>query len=239
MRLVSEDRTPWHHQQSPPYRRMWSQRPYEWAEVARREKTALRSQQKRVTHRQLACRGLRWTLSLASPPKLRYNFKFSPAMCTTCGSMWSSFAAFWLFYKKLLEATILLSLLFLGFPLASFLSVRRDFYLYNPFQPPILLLIQNSALESGNLQTTLFIQIVDNLFESMEKVLGLPRDLQIGTRGKDHHGLLSDEQFAPILEIVMRKEEVETPLQKRSGGVKALRRSITEAKELLRDSIAP
>jgi hypothetical protein len=76
----------------------------------------------------------------------------------------------------------------------------------------------------------------------MEKLLGLPRDLQISSRGRDHHGLLSDAHFIPILEGVMRKEEAPTgsqPPEKGVGGVKALRRSMKRAKQLLRDNIAP
>lgn len=104
--------------------------------------------------------------------------------------------------------------------------------------------------ESGNLQTTLLIQIVTSLFERIEKLLGLPRDLRVSRTGQDHHGLLSDWHLAAILELVMRKEELGAGGSGGAsdtgkigadglGGIKALRRIIRKAKTLLRESIAP
>jgi hypothetical protein len=98
-------------------------------------------------------------------------------------------------------------------------------------------------LESGNLQTTLFIQTVIGLFERMEKLLGLPVDFRISPYGCEHRGLLSQGYFPSILTAVLRQEEEgigQLAHAKRGlGGMKALRESMEKAKQLLRNNIAP
>jgi hypothetical protein len=93
----------------------------------------------------------------------------------------------------------------------------------------------------------LFIKIVTGLFERIEKLLGLPRELRVSTHGRDHHGLLNDERFVAILKVVMQKTGVGSgqpvhprrPPKKRLEGIMALRSSMKKAKQLLRDKISP
>jgi hypothetical protein len=81
----------------------------------------------------------------------------------------------------------------------------------------------------------------------MEKLLGLPRDLRVGTRGRDNYGLLSDKHFIAILQAMIQKEDVEAeqpvqrgrPSKKGLEGIKTLRSSMKKAKQLLKDNISP
>ncbi|KAK2598638.1 hypothetical protein N8I77_012033 [Diaporthe amygdali] len=94
-------------------------------------------------------------------------------------------------------------------------------------------------LQSGNLQTTMFIQMVTNTFERMERLLGLPREFHIGTRdGGGTGGLLSGDGFLDVAKSMLRKEEVGRP-EEGQGGIKYLRKTMKKAKRLLRDRIAP
>jgi hypothetical protein len=93
----------------------------------------------------------------------------------------------------------------------------------------------------------MFIQIVTSLFERMENLLGLPRDLRVGTHGRVHNGLLSDKNFVAILQVIIQKEEVELgqpvqpgrPLKKGLDGIKTLRSSMKKAMQLFKDNISP
>ncbi|KAF4629399.1 hypothetical protein G7Y89_g8749 [Cudoniella acicularis] len=103
-------------------------------------------------------------------------------------------------------------------------------------QPVSGLSFSHLSLDSGNLQATLFIQIVTSLFERVERFLGLPSEFRIDHNAKNGGGLLSHEDFGGIVEIIIRKEELRQP---GTGGIKTLCRSIKMARELLRDNIAP
>ena len=92
--------------------------------------------------------------------------------------------------------------------------------------------------DSGNLQATLFIQIVTSLFEEVESLMGLPPEFRFDHHAKNRSGLLNHEDFAGIIEVVIGKEELRQPAPGVTGGIKTLRRSVKRAKELLRDNIA-
>lgn len=94
-------------------------------------------------------------------------------------------------------------------------------------------------LQSGNLQATMFIQVVNNLFERMESLLGIPRQFQIGIRGTDTAGLLSEEELTGIFKMMALKEEVVRQPDRGKGGISALRQYIDRTKRLLRENIAP
>lgn len=85
----------------------------------------------------------------------------------------------------------------------------------------------------------MFIQMVTNTFERMERLLGLPREFHIGTRdGGGSSGLLSGDGFLDVAKSMLRKEEVGRS-EEGQGGIKYLRKTIKKAKRLLRDRIAP
>ncbi|KAI1104398.1 hypothetical protein F4804DRAFT_189901 [Jackrogersella minutella] len=94
-------------------------------------------------------------------------------------------------------------------------------------------------LRSGNLQATVFIDIVNNLFERMESLLGVPREFRIGRRVTNHGGLLSEEEITGALNMMLSKEELVYQPENGKGGVKALRLYVEKTKELLRDKITP
>ncbi|KAI1388370.1 uncharacterized protein F4822DRAFT_244055 [Hypoxylon trugodes] len=94
-------------------------------------------------------------------------------------------------------------------------------------------------LQSGNLQSMMFIQIVVNLFERMESLLGIPRQFRIGTRGKDNGGLLTGDDFCGVVRMMIDKEELVCQPELGKGGVKVLRKYIENSKRLLLESIAP
>lgn len=85
----------------------------------------------------------------------------------------------------------------------------------------------------------MFIQMVTNSFERMERLLGLPREFHIGKRGAGGSGgLLSAHGFLRVAGSMLRKEEAGRPEEGR-GGIQYLRKAIKEARRLLRDRIAP
>ncbi|KAI1800176.1 hypothetical protein F4811DRAFT_567311 [Daldinia bambusicola] len=96
-------------------------------------------------------------------------------------------------------------------------------------------------LQSGNLQATLFIQVIISLFENVENLLGIPQEFQLDNtrRTMSHGGLLSELEFATILRAILAKEELICKPDRGKGGVNALRRYINETRQLLRDSIEP
>lgn len=97
----------------------------------------------------------------------------------------------------------------------------------------------NFPTESGNLQATMFIQVVINLFEKMENLLGIPQEFRIGRRGNNHGGLLCEPEFFRILKAVLSKEELICKPDLGKGGVNALRKYIEQTRQILRDSIEP
>ncbi|KAI1210574.1 uncharacterized protein F4807DRAFT_52631 [Annulohypoxylon truncatum] len=94
-------------------------------------------------------------------------------------------------------------------------------------------------LRSGNLQATMFIEIVNNLFERMESLLGIPRQFRVSTRGSDGSGLLSDEEVNGTLKMMILKEELVYQPQYGKGGAKALRMFLGMTEQLLREKITP
>ncbi|KAI8963077.1 hypothetical protein F5Y11DRAFT_170195 [Daldinia sp. FL1419] len=94
-------------------------------------------------------------------------------------------------------------------------------------------------LQSGNLQATLFIQVVINLFEKMENLLGIPQEFRLEMRAINQDGLLSEPEFFRVLRAVLIKEELVYKPDVGKGGVSALRKHIEQTRQLLRDSIEP
>lgn len=92
------------------------------------------------------------------------------------------------------------------------------------------------ATESGNLQTLVFIQIVTSLFESIETLLGLPREFRINRRQKEVRGLLSVPGCLDVTKLILEREDAGIG-ENGKGGIKALRKLITRAKQLLRERI--
>lgn len=86
----------------------------------------------------------------------------------------------------------------------------------------------------------MFIQMVTNSFERMERLLGLPREFHIGKRGGGggSGGLLNAHGFLRVAGSMLRKEEAGRPEEGR-GGIQYLRKAIKKARRLLRDRIAP
>lgn len=87
----------------------------------------------------------------------------------------------------------------------------------------------------------MFIQMVTNSFERMERLLGLPREFHIGKRGGGgggSGGFLDAHGFLPVAGSMLRKEEVGRP-EEGKGGIQYLRKAIKKARRLLRDRIGP
>ncbi|MCJ1306502.1 hypothetical protein MMC25_000145 [Agyrium rufum] len=57
----------------------------------------------------------------------------------------------------------------------------------------------NFPLQSGDLQTIILIQIITNLIERTERLLGLPREFRINPRGGCPEGLSSDDDFVHVV----------------------------------------
>ncbi|KAF7949449.1 uncharacterized protein EAE97_002958 [Botrytis byssoidea] len=98
-------------------------------------------------------------------------------------------------------------------------------------------------LQSGNLQTTILIQIITSLFEQIERLLGLPRDYridpgEIGPDGFASGGLLSSEEMLGIVKFAFQQRE-SGQSESRRGGLEALREHLEGIKQLLKNSIAP
>ena len=84
----------------------------------------------------------------------------------------------------------------------------------------------------------MIIQLVNNMFERIETLLGLPREFRIGTREPTHDGLFKTEGFLDIVTTILRKEEPGQP-EEGKGGIKSLQRDMKKAQQLLRERIAP
>ncbi|TGO13703.1 hypothetical protein BTUL_0064g00010 [Botrytis tulipae] len=98
-------------------------------------------------------------------------------------------------------------------------------------------------LQSGNLQTTILIQIITSLFEQIGRLLGLPRDYridpgEIGPDGFASGGLLSSEEMLGIAKFAFQQRE-SGQSESRRGGLQALREHLEGIKQLLKNSIAP
>ncbi|KAI1381464.1 hypothetical protein F4677DRAFT_403085 [Hypoxylon crocopeplum] len=97
----------------------------------------------------------------------------------------------------------------------------------------------NIPLQSGNLQATVFIQIITSLFEKMENLLGIPQQFRVNMSGSDRDGLFSGEHFTEVVKLVIAGEELICQPVNGKGGIKSLRENMKRAKKLLRESIAP
>ncbi|KAI0884764.1 uncharacterized protein GGS22DRAFT_146690 [Annulohypoxylon maeteangense] len=94
-------------------------------------------------------------------------------------------------------------------------------------------------IQSGNLQAVMFIEIVNNLFERIESLLGIPRQFRVGTRGSDDGGLLNEEEVNGALNMMILKEELVYQPERGKGGAKSLRMFLDMTKQLLREKITP
>ncbi|KAI1461070.1 hypothetical protein F4805DRAFT_312821 [Annulohypoxylon moriforme] len=94
-------------------------------------------------------------------------------------------------------------------------------------------------LQSGNLQAVMFTEVVNNLFERIESLLGVPRQFRVGTRGSDDGGLLTDEEVNGTLRIMVSKEELVYQPEHGKGGPKALRTFMDMTRQILREKITP
>ncbi|KAI1209520.1 uncharacterized protein F4807DRAFT_467707 [Annulohypoxylon truncatum] len=109
----------------------------------------------------------------------------------------------------------------------------------NPQLRPILRLsISALPIESGNLQTLVLIQTVTSLLERIGVLLGLPQEFRISRRRGEERGLLSAPGFLSLTKLALEKEDAGTGLNGK-GGMKALRKNIAKAKQLLRERIDP
>ncbi|KAF7865954.1 hypothetical protein EAF04_006118 [Stromatinia cepivora] len=93
-------------------------------------------------------------------------------------------------------------------------------------------------VESGNLQATLSIQMALNIFEKVERRLSLPPAFRIDPQAKNSGGLLSQNDFGGILEIIVAKEEEQLEYGI-VNGMTNLRRCVHRARELLKDDVSP
>ncbi|RYP10843.1 hypothetical protein DL764_000395 [Monosporascus ibericus] len=95
----------------------------------------------------------------------------------------------------------------------------------------------NFPLQSGNLQATILIQIVTNLLERVDDLLGLPEKYRLTTKSRCE-GLLSDKSLTKLFQIVMKKEGKRND-KGGNGGIGALRKLLKKNRRLLTKSIAP
>lgn len=84
----------------------------------------------------------------------------------------------------------------------------------------------------------MIIQLLTNVLERIESLLGLPLELCIGTREPADGGLFVREGMLTLAESMVRMEDTGWP-EDGKGGVRSLRRDMERAKELLRSRIAP
>jgi len=84
----------------------------------------------------------------------------------------------------------------------------------------------------------MIIHLVTNMFERIENLLGLPRQLRIGCREVGNDGLLRGEGFLRLAESLIHREDTGRP-EDGKGGIKSLRSNMKKAKRLLRGRIAP
>jgi hypothetical protein len=82
------------------------------------------------------------------------------------------------------------------------------------------------------------IQLVTNMFERIETLLGLPQEFRIGKRKDNHDGLLRDGGILEFARSILRTEEVGRPEGGR-GGMRSLRKNMKKSNQLLRSRIAP
>ncbi|KAI1449466.1 hypothetical protein F5Y02DRAFT_211617 [Annulohypoxylon stygium] len=94
-------------------------------------------------------------------------------------------------------------------------------------------------LQSGNLQATMFLEIVNNLFQRIESLIGIPQQLRVSKRGSDGDGLLSDEEINGTLKMMISKEELVYQPEYGKGGAKALRTFLEMTGQILREKISP
>lgn len=84
----------------------------------------------------------------------------------------------------------------------------------------------------------MFIEIVTNLFESMDVLLGLPDDIRMSKRHGSQHGLLSVPGMIEITRLVLN--QAHTPRGDiQNNWVRVLRRDLAALRRLLRDSFSP
>ncbi|KAI3394020.1 hypothetical protein diail_3284 [Diaporthe ilicicola] len=112
----------------------------------------------------------------------------------------------------------------------------------HPHLRPFLRFSSNSSFsmpsESGNLQILILIEIVTSLFDRLDALLGLPKELRMSRRRREQKGLLSTADFSDLTSLILRKDE-QRGHEDGKGGIKALRRHLAGAKQLLRECIAP
>lgn len=94
------------------------------------------------------------------------------------------------------------------------------------------------AIVSGNLQTVVFIEIVMNLFETMDILLGLPEEFRMSKRRTQQRGLLNAPEFLDLTISILQKADKMRP-EHAQGGVKALRKQIQKIRRLLRERFHP
>lgn len=86
----------------------------------------------------------------------------------------------------------------------------------------------------------MIIDVVLNIFDKIEALLGLPREFRLGKRDDGHSGLFRREGFLNIAEEMLRRELDDGGLPvDGKGGVKALRRNLSRTRQVLRALIDP
>ncbi|KAG8161615.1 hypothetical protein KVR01_008602 [Diaporthe batatas] len=112
----------------------------------------------------------------------------------------------------------------------------------HPHLRPLLRFSINSNFympsDSGNLQILILLETVTSLFERLDALLGLPKELRISRRRREQQGLLSATDFLDLTSLILRKECQEGHADGK-GGIKALRVHLAGCKQLLRECIAP
>ncbi|KAI1139720.1 hypothetical protein F5Y05DRAFT_411906 [Hypoxylon sp. FL0543] len=91
------------------------------------------------------------------------------------------------------------------------------------------------SLKTSDLRATVFVEVVNNLFERMENLLGMPQEFRVGMRVSGNDGLLSEEYFTGALRMMMSQEELVYMPEHGKGGVKALRIYIEKTKQSMRN----
>ncbi|KAK4450285.1 hypothetical protein QBC34DRAFT_78098 [Podospora aff. communis PSN243] len=110
----------------------------------------------------------------------------------------------------------------------------------DPTVPPLpgLYGFDDFPSQLGNLQSTVILNLVANMFERIELLLGLPLHLRIGSRGDSQDGLFVRQGFLGLAESVIQREDVGRAVDGK-GGVVSLRRDMGTTKRLLREKISP
>lgn len=101
--------------------------------------------------------------------------------------------------------------------------------------------ISNVLIHSGNLQTVIFIEIVTNLFETMDVLLGLPEEFRMTRGRRGRQGLLDAPDFADLATSILRRAEktMTTENGKAGTGTRAFRKQVAKLRRLLRERFAP